>query len=225
MLEEYSKKLQQIIISGNNNPETIADILQYITDKISVIHNDRELLSFYSGEKAFFQGQYEDAMRHYKKASQAYLTGFHYCRAAAFLLHQQDRKNDSITVIEKALHTQPNDYISLEFIVKVLSECNKSKEGEIWQAKLEGLIPQDKPSIQVNDIEEKDDIIIAEENIDEELEKLLAEIPPEDIFDEEMTALDSFPPPPPSGIASSLSTLPFVDDDDLILDPSFLDER
>ena len=209
MLEEYHKKLQDLIIKGNKDPETIPNVLQYISKQISLSPQEIKLLDFYKGETNFYQGQYQEALDFYKKASKEYEVGFYYCRAAAFLLANNNRNEEAIKLIKKALNIKPDDYVSLEFAIKMFSKDDTSEEIIPWKEKIEQLTIQED-----EELSELLDIEILKEPLETLSNEELLLLDEEDIW---LLEEEGFPPRPPTGASSSFSILPLVEDEEELL--------
>ena len=125
MINEVTKQYlehQRIFLQEASTPEEIkTNVLGIIEEYIST-----DASPLFLGERAFYHGQYGQALRHYLLVKDLPESHFFCFRAAAFLHERRGESEKALFFAEKALDEQENDPFSKQIADLALSNMDKN---------------------------------------------------------------------------------------------------
>lgn len=127
-LDTYLKELQKLLIQSNDDHQ----IQKHINKYLLLVTQNSGYKEFYLGEQCFYKKDYKRALQYYKQSKNVPSYQFYYCRAAAFLLKENNRTKQALISIKKALDIIPEDFYSLSFITSLLKTEHRGSEAQQW---------------------------------------------------------------------------------------------
>lgn len=129
---EYLSSMQTLFVQGKSDKKALRDLAQLISH---YLHESRESAlyrTFFLGEMAFFEGNYEEAKRHYKGAEHIPNHLFFLYRAQCFLCRQRGEVIQAREWAQKALQICPTDSITKHLLDDLSSAIDeKEKQDEL----------------------------------------------------------------------------------------------
>lgn len=106
---DYLSRVQEYAISAQDDESSRYNLFRLIDEYLASQPENSSYEQMLLGEKAFYHGNYELALKHYLKAHD--LPDFHFfCyRASAFVSYKMGKTNKAIFFVKKALKLHPED--------------------------------------------------------------------------------------------------------------------
>lgn len=134
LLESYLKQAQIASCQLDNEPNALQDLLHTIERSKDASESNAPLIEFFKGEYAFYNGQYERAIKHYLAAKGINNFEFFCFRASAFVSRGQGFYDKAINFAKKALEIFPDDFITLKLLAELYKRLSRDHEAqEIFQ--------------------------------------------------------------------------------------------
>ncbi len=203
---QYVEKAQALAVQEDLGKVSLGDILAEIELAKQQFANDEDYQSFFNGEMAFFQEQYQNALDFYKNARSVPNFQFYCCRATAYILAQNERDAAALTFARKALKISPDDLIVHRLFVKLHTRMGSDTEAGEWHVKVSKLLDKYSMGPQADALEQTTDFpATTEESGESFLQDSFHDIveSPSADLDVEETLVDS--PPEAEEVVSSWS--------------------
>jgi|694.fasta_scaffold04059_26 tetratricopeptide (TPR) repeat protein len=136
--EYYLKAANKLSAQRKQLSEASGELLQLIEDSRKESEN-LAWMEFFSGESAFYSGQYEKALQHYLKATSIPQFHFFCYRASAWLFHGMHNLEKALSFVQKALQIYPKDYLTLSLYETLLLQDNQREDALEVQHRLKAL--------------------------------------------------------------------------------------
>ena len=85
VISQYLNEVQRLFLAGMKNPCAVDDLVGYILEQKEAHHKFPVEVSFFNGEYAFYNENYEQALVHYLKARTLPYFEFFCYRASAYI--------------------------------------------------------------------------------------------------------------------------------------------
>jgi tetratricopeptide (TPR) repeat protein len=137
-IEHYLKIAQVLAIrqSKGTSNNTFQETLYLIEGCQKEWDQEESYQEFFEGEKAFYKQEFEEAVRHYLKASALIMHPFFCYRASAYLFHDQKNLDKALSYAYRALKMRSDDYMTLSLLEKLLKLDQKKEDAQEIHHKL-----------------------------------------------------------------------------------------
>ena len=125
----YLKALIPLIQASEYDFANSEKILNLIEEHQNRYQGDPVYVDFFKGERYFYQGQFENALKQYIKTKSLSLYHFFCYRASGYLYSRRGNGVKALSFIKKALKIVPDDYLSLQLFSKLIVHEGMSEEG------------------------------------------------------------------------------------------------
>lgn len=138
-LDHYQQTIQQMAVSAKHNPTFAQNLLQFIESQLDTSKEEPVFEEFLKGEKAFFSGKYQLALKHYLHTKT--LPNFKlYCyRTSAYVSKARGELAKAISFAKEALAISPIDYPSLMILEELLMLDQQHEEAQLIRLKIDGI--------------------------------------------------------------------------------------
>ena len=113
----------------NQAAKVQSEILQLIEENRRASESDPSCEDFFRAESAFYNKNYENALKHYLKATSILYFNFFCYRASAYLFHRMNNLEKALGFAQKALRIYPNDYLTLALLEQLYIQNNQQEEA------------------------------------------------------------------------------------------------
>ncbi|MDF2577117.1 MAG: hypothetical protein K0S74_601 [Chlamydiales bacterium] len=157
IFQNYVQTAQNLIVRGTRDKQALQELAELIEQKLQQAIGDYEYEQFFCGEKAFFTGDYQQALKYYALAPSIPNILFFSYRVKAFLCQQLERKQEAIQFGNKALALEPTDYITLQLLQLLYKEGGDKQQEQLVTQKMADLSQEqtkngvDKTSEEISD--------------------------------------------------------------------------
>lgn len=141
VLDAYIKRAQQLSCRLEHEPGALQELLHSIEQSKDSIGQNLPLEEFFKGEYAFYNANYERALKHYLEATTVDKFEFFCYRASAFVCKTQGDFNKAVGFAKRALDIH-SDYTTLNLLKELLSSLGHQQEAKEIQAKARAFIEQ-----------------------------------------------------------------------------------
>ena len=108
-IESYVKKAHEFATKIQQDPHAKEELFAYIEEHKKEAEGKRPFEEFFKGETAFFNAQYDRALKHYIQATSVPNFQFFCYRASAFVSIERQDKEKGLIFLEKGLNMYPED--------------------------------------------------------------------------------------------------------------------
>ncbi len=151
--EQYLQNVQSIKMRIDNDLPT-ENLLEFIQVHSQQSGSDSTYKAFFDGESSFYQGLYEQALKHYLQAKSIPHFHFFCYRASSFVANKNQLFDKAINFSKKALKIRPYDYMLLQMCAQSLAAFLSPDEFKSIQKALSELDHQTSQYAQAQIIQE-----------------------------------------------------------------------
>ena len=138
--DQYIQTVRSLTIPSDNPDTSLEELSKLIDDQLQTVDEGNGYEEFLKGEKAFFQGQYQLALKHYLAAKGVPNFHFFCYRTSAFVSKDLGHHDKAITYAQKALEIYPDDYATLEFLRDLFESSGEVDQAANIHTQINGLI-------------------------------------------------------------------------------------
>lgn len=109
-IEDYVKQVFKLAERNIKNPQTREELFSLIEGHRQACGGNRPFEEFFKGEAAFYNEQYDKALKHYIQATTVPDFQFYCYRASAFVSYERHDKEKGDSFLEKASAIRPDDF-------------------------------------------------------------------------------------------------------------------
>lgn len=123
----YLDSVKTLAARDSNDAEALkASMMQLINDHLADVDENSAEAEFLQGERQFYSGNYEEALKHYVETKKIPLCLFFCYRASSFMSQARGQNDLALTFAQKALPLYPEDHI----LQRLLSELTDQADSE-----------------------------------------------------------------------------------------------
>lgn len=135
-IENYTRKIQHFAVFAKKDDAALQNLLQFLENERLRSSNNPPFEEFLKGEIAFFNGKYQQALKHYLHTKS--IPSFKLCcyRTSAYVSKSRGEPAKAKTFAKEALAISPDDFSSLTILEELLLLEDNNEEARKIRAKI-----------------------------------------------------------------------------------------